>query len=225
MAAELALLMANLAQLHRGAVVLDPFAGSAGILLAAAAHCGAFCVGAELCGRVLAGDGVGRDIAANFLQLGLPSPELVRMDASRSAWRPGMGVDAIVCDPPYGVREQGPDSAIAWQGMPPALLRLAAMALRPGGRLVAWVAKREGQMDGAGAGLPEELELVLSEDLEVSQRVAHAAKRKARQLGVPGAAGPEPGDEGEAQTEGKELGGGGRWCRALVVLQRRGGSG
>lgn len=68
-------------------VLEDPFAGSAGVLLAAAAHCGAFCLGADTCARVLLGDGAGRDIGANFEQLGLPSPELLLMDANSPAWR------------------------------------------------------------------------------------------------------------------------------------------
>jgi 16S rRNA G966 N2-methylase RsmD len=47
------------------------------------------------------------NVYTNFQDYGLPDPAgLIRCDASHSPWRPGLqGVfDAILCDPPYGVR-------------------------------------------------------------------------------------------------------------------------
>merc|ERR550525_1299646 len=47
-------------------------------------------------------------IYANFRQYGLPRPELVRCDVSNVSWKLdqlyGLKFDAILCDPPYGIR-------------------------------------------------------------------------------------------------------------------------
>jgi len=47
-------------------------------------------------------------IYANFRQYGLPRPELVRCDLNSLSWKPydklGYKFDAILCDPPYGIR-------------------------------------------------------------------------------------------------------------------------
>lgn len=50
------------------------------------------------------------DVWSNFDDYGLPSPlGLLRADAHRMPWRPSLRelFDAIVCDPPYGVRAGG----------------------------------------------------------------------------------------------------------------------
>lgn len=111
----------------------------------------------------------GRDVFTNFVQYGLPLPEVVVCDNSMRPWRSVRRgwCDCIVTDPPYGIRaaakKQGrsnpslPQEGGSRQGpveirdcatyIPPKvnygddelaadLLRLAAEALRDGGRLV-----------------------------------------------------------------------------------------
>eukprot|EP01016_Furgasonia_blochmanni_P046786 TRINITY_DN6793_c0_g1_i1.p1 TRINITY_DN6793_c0_g1~~TRINITY_DN6793_c0_g1_i1.p1 ORF type:complete len:313 (+),score=57.21 TRINITY_DN6793_c0_g1_i1:60-941(+) len=114
---DLAFLMVNQAAVGSTSVVWDPFVGTGSILLAAA-HFGAFCYGSEIDMRVLQGKGVGRinhqssykdkitkgDIWANYTQYGFPRPEIFRMDTSMNSFRDVEIFDAIVCDPPYGIR-------------------------------------------------------------------------------------------------------------------------
>lgn len=106
--AELALVMANQALAARGRVVLDPFVGT-GSLLVAAAHFGAYCIGADIDFRVLHGAMGGyerqRTMFDSFRQYGLPLPEVLCSCNSQPVWRRGaLQLDAIICDPPYGVR-------------------------------------------------------------------------------------------------------------------------
>lgn len=111
------------------------------------------------CGEGAPGSGV----SANFRHLGLPPPQLVQANIFRSPWTPRGVYDAVVADPPYGTREQqvGTESAIRDTRIGPSgtsqcyvsdytgaemvalvfamvepLLKLAAAALKPGGRLV-----------------------------------------------------------------------------------------
>jgi tRNA (guanine10-N2)-methyltransferase len=125
----LALIMSNMAGVQRGNVVFDPFVGTASILVAMS-HFGAICFGADIDTRVLRGemyagaadkkvDDKKRDIFENFKEYGLEIPELVRMDnhlfdrhavvctdvidSNGSVVERGM-FDAIVTDPPYGIR-------------------------------------------------------------------------------------------------------------------------
>jgi len=113
----LSLLMANLAKVAAGHIVLDPFVGTGSLLLAAA----------EFGGRVLGGDidyltlharskptRVGQKVRANdesmkanFEQYGLTSCYLgvIAGDFSLSPWRDQPWIDCIITDPPYGIRE------------------------------------------------------------------------------------------------------------------------
>ncbi|CAM9226791.1 unnamed protein product [Chrysoparadoxa australica] len=106
---ELSLIMANMALARKGALVMDPFVGTGSILVACAQMGGSCCIGTDIDIRVLRGKGEG-DVFSNFDQYGLPRPEVVRSDNSlyhRHFRRmPGRGglYDAVVCDPPYGVR-------------------------------------------------------------------------------------------------------------------------
>ncbi|KAF6004036.1 tRNA methyltransferase 11 [Cyanidiococcus yangmingshanensis] len=101
----------------------------------------------------------------NFRFYGIPRhqwPELVRMDLLEPAWASNAAIgersgwcDAIVCDPPYGIREgtrqarirsskqvdtrQGQRKRAPFAVHLEALFRLAARVLRPGGRLVLWL--------------------------------------------------------------------------------------
>jgi tRNA (guanine10-N2)-methyltransferase len=139
--ADRALLLCNLALANApssGAGVLDPYCGSGGTLLAAAAL-GAWTVGSDLDWRLVSDNRVpiripatatrpGRGVEAvrmrdNFDEAGLPHPAaLLTLDvgapdaASRLlAGSGGRRYDALVCDPPYGRREfqQG---ALGWAG-------------------------------------------------------------------------------------------------------------
>lgn len=110
MDAEVAFLMANQAQAMPGKLVYDPFVGT-GSILVAAAHFGAMTMGADIDIRVVR-DGRGPDcnVWSNFKQYGLQMPiSLLRADNNLPPWRPGLKemFDAIICDPPYGVRAGG----------------------------------------------------------------------------------------------------------------------
>ncbi|KAJ1622251.1 S-adenosyl-L-methionine-dependent methyltransferase [Pavlovales sp. CCMP2436] len=103
---QLSMIIANQAHARPGALVLDPFCGTASILVGCAAY-GAHVLGADLDGRMLVGKGAGKTIADNFKQYGLGAPiGLQRADfaAASDCWRMLPFLDAIVCDPPYGVR-------------------------------------------------------------------------------------------------------------------------
>ncbi|BBN04731.1 tRNA (guanine10-N2)-methyltransferase [Marchantia polymorpha subsp. ruderalis] len=110
MDAEVALLMANQALAKPGKLVYDPFVGT-GSILVAAAHCGAMTMGADIDIRVIRdGKGPDRNVWSNFKQYELPSPVgLIRADNNVPPWRPNLFevYDAIICDPPYGVRAGG----------------------------------------------------------------------------------------------------------------------
>ncbi|KAF7021603.1 hypothetical protein CFC21_034519 [Triticum aestivum] len=107
---EMAFLMANQGLAQPGKLVYDPFVGT-GSILVAAAHFGAMTMGADIDIRVVR-DGRGPDcnIWSNFEQYKLPEPLCVlRADNNLPPWRPGLKeiFDAIICDPPYGVRAGG----------------------------------------------------------------------------------------------------------------------
>ena len=124
---ELALLMANQAQIRAGDMVYDPFVGTGSIALACQ-HFGSYVIGSDLDMRVLKGYAVGGktknkiegldkidkfDIYTNFKHYGLPRPDILAMDISALMFSTAISTnglairpifDAIVCDPPYGVR-------------------------------------------------------------------------------------------------------------------------
>ncbi|KCV69313.1 hypothetical protein, variant [Fonticula alba] len=178
---ELAFLMANMACSAPGRVVLDPFVGTGSLLLSVAALVpGVQVLGTDIdprtvrgLGRPVAGSRPGTNALTNFQEIGLAhSVDLVLCDASRSPWRlPGFTgqstarlagfVDAIIADPPYGVRESAqqltqrlrPRSCaepnderyILKTNYPPEqvyadLVDFAALHLPVGGRLVYWLA-------------------------------------------------------------------------------------
>uniref|UniRef100_A0A1D1YUQ8 tRNA (guanine(10)-N(2))-methyltransferase n=1 Tax=Anthurium amnicola TaxID=1678845 RepID=A0A1D1YUQ8_9ARAE len=110
MDAEMAFLMANQGLAQPGKLIYDPFVGT-GSILVAAAHFGAMTMGADIDIRVVR-DGRAPDcnVWSNFQQYGLPMPiSLLRADNNLPPWRQGLGevFDAIICDPPYGVRAGG----------------------------------------------------------------------------------------------------------------------
>ena len=116
----LSLLMCNQARIKPGSLVLDPFIGT-GSLLVTAHRLGGIGFGVDLDYRVLWGKGVGRlnqqsdyyqpemknfypKIHLNFDQFGLARPELLRADSTKLTLSPHCKFDAIVTDPPYGLR-------------------------------------------------------------------------------------------------------------------------
>ena len=128
MPSDRALLMTNLAKVTKGDVVLDPFCGSAGLLLASSLL-GAKAVGGDLDERMLSHKdhplscppSLGRPMRGvekvsygdSFIELGLPEPTLlIGTDIQDPdvverylAVNHGQRYDAIVTDPPYGIRE------------------------------------------------------------------------------------------------------------------------
>lgn len=106
MDAELSFIMTNLAKLGKGSFVYDPFVGTASILLSCALR-GAVCVGSDIDMRVIRGNSSEEDIWTNFREHNLPIPEIVHCDASihdRHFRYHTPIYDAIVTDPPYGIR-------------------------------------------------------------------------------------------------------------------------
>ena len=116
MDAELSLVTANLALAGPGKLVYDPFVGTGSFPLACA-HFGATVFGSDIDGRSIRGRGAdGRPgsgdpeqcLKANFTQYGLLGRfgDAFSADLTNSPICAGRRVfDAIVCDPPYGVRE------------------------------------------------------------------------------------------------------------------------
>lgn len=157
---EMAFLMCNMCKVRRCSLVLDPFVGTGSILIPAA-HLGAMTLGADIDIRVIKlgkKDKAGRhvNVWTNFRDYGLPPPlGLLRCDLHTAPFRTGLEevLDAIVCDPPYGVRAGGrksvakdrlitkPESYIPSTDPYTLaeclhdLLDAAARLLRPGGRL------------------------------------------------------------------------------------------
>ena len=144
---DLAYLMAVQAHVLPGSLVLDPFCGTASILMSCASL-GAATVGVEVDERVLhgeaEGDGGRPGILANFEQVGLPAPEALVLGDMGQLERllpatPGARLerfDAIVTDPPYGLMEGLGRYYLPLGQRLTALLRLASRRLRLGGRLV-----------------------------------------------------------------------------------------
>mmetsp|Transcript_7434 Transcript_7434/g.8544 ORF Transcript_7434/g.8544 Transcript_7434/m.8544 type:complete len:267 (-) Transcript_7434:425-1225(-) len=98
--------MRGQAKAATGKIVLDPFVGT-GSLLIPCSYFGAYCFGADIDARILEGKN-NRNAFTNFDQYGLPPPDLWRMDFSprgECLRIPRAGLfDAIICDPPYGIR-------------------------------------------------------------------------------------------------------------------------
>ena len=189
MDATLAFVTASFARVRPGDLVVDPFCGTGGNLLAACHMSRRPGIGADADARTLlrgtercdngslkldarlrkaqnmANVGGRREkkrgepslpsdasIRRNFLDRSLDPPRLVVSDVAALDGRlddeeyyfdggfvPVDAVDAIVCDPPYGVRERvdvGVEGAAPWR---PALFELAAKRLRAGRRLAFWV--------------------------------------------------------------------------------------
>ncbi|XP_076038708.1 tRNA (guanine(10)-N(2))-methyltransferase TRMT11-like [Oratosquilla oratoria] len=117
MDAQLSFVMANMAQVKPGHIVIDPFVGT-GSILVSAAYRGGFVWGSDIDYLTLHARTKptrhnqktrveGESILSNLEQYGLGHHylDVVVMDSARSAWRKGAFADAIITDPPYGIRE------------------------------------------------------------------------------------------------------------------------
>ena len=138
---DMAFLMAIQARIVKGSVVLDPFCGTASILMSCAVL-GATTVGIEVDEAVLHGTVDGQPgIQLNFREANLEPPEyLFQGDMVEiehlMAGSPFSRFDAIVTDPPYGLMEGlGPHYRPLSMRLT-ELFFLACKRLRVGGRLV-----------------------------------------------------------------------------------------
>ena len=124
--------------------VLDPFVGSAGILLPAA-----YLLGGR--GRMFGCDAdeelinrVQRDVQTDFAEHGLPPPVLIPANIlhhPHTTWPDDDGVfEAIICDPPYGKRAAfviGPPKGFSNDGVltTPAFIHATQLSKHPWSQL------------------------------------------------------------------------------------------
>lgn len=103
---ELSFLMANQSLAQKGKLILDPFVGT-GSLLISCTHFESVCMGSDIDTRILHGKKK-LNLFENFIKYKLTKPEIIRMDYSPLGlcYRnlPKGLFDAIICDPPYGIR-------------------------------------------------------------------------------------------------------------------------
>ncbi|XP_072316802.1 tRNA (guanine(10)-N2)-methyltransferase homolog [Eucyclogobius newberryi] len=117
MDAGLSFIMANHAKVNQNDVVFDPFVGT-GSLLVACSQFGAYVCGTDIDYNIIHGRGRSsrkkqkwrgpdENIRANLRQYGTERLYLDVMvsDASKPVWRMAPLFDAIITDPPYGIRE------------------------------------------------------------------------------------------------------------------------
>ncbi|KAG8690852.1 hypothetical protein FRC11_008665, partial [Ceratobasidium sp. 423] len=105
MEAEVSLLMANQTLAAPGKLIYDPFVGT-GSMLYTSAHFGALVFGSDIDGRQMRGKDTTAGIQKAAAQYGvLPRIlDLCTFDVTQGPLRRGGLFDAIVTDPPYGVR-------------------------------------------------------------------------------------------------------------------------
>ncbi len=157
LSSERSLLMVNLAGLSQDSTMLDPFCGSGGLLLAGSLL-GATVVGSDIDGELLRHQdrpvpfpnspnrplrGVEKvSYGDSFLEQGLSLPTLipglsVLDETAVSQWlsvNNGRRYDAIVTDPPYGIRES--TSQLSQLDLLGLLLQIGEQLLTPTGRIV-----------------------------------------------------------------------------------------
>ena len=171
MDAELSFIMANLGRVQPGSLVYDPFVGT-GSLLYVPAYLGAFTIGSDIDGRQLRGTTKGKveaghSLHTNFYQYGVENCLLggLVFDITQHPWRSCELFDAIICDPPYGIRAGAKkiaktvernlhDRELYWKLYPttkpyeldeliPDLLEFSSKFLKKNGRLVFWYPENE----------------------------------------------------------------------------------
>lgn len=104
--AELSLFTCNMAQVRPGELIYDPFVGT-GSFLVASAEFGGVTIGSDIDFLTLKGKGPKRRLKDNFdyYKDPLQFTDVLCMDFTNNAFRKDLTFGAIVCDPPYGVRE------------------------------------------------------------------------------------------------------------------------
>ncbi|GLB37684.1 putative RNA methylase family UPF0020 [Lyophyllum shimeji] len=105
MESEISLLMANQTLAAPGKLIYDPFMGT-GSMAYTTSHFGALVFGSDIDGRQMRGKGNVPGVIRAAKQYGTESRiiDLCTFDVTRNPWRCGGLFDAIVTDPPYGVR-------------------------------------------------------------------------------------------------------------------------
>ncbi|KAH6913799.1 RNA methylase [Coprinopsis sp. MPI-PUGE-AT-0042] len=108
MEAEVSLLMANQTKASPGKLMYDPFMGT-GSMAYPIAHFGALVFGSDIDGRQMRGKGSmssepGVMRAAKQYNVDHRILDLATFDLTNNPWRTGGLFDAIITDPPYGVR-------------------------------------------------------------------------------------------------------------------------
>ncbi|KAF9227411.1 tRNA guanosine-2'-O-methyltransferase [Gyrodon lividus] len=105
MEAEISLLMANQTQASPGKLVYDPFIGT-GSMAYTTAYFGSHVYGSDIDGRQMRGKAKTPGIMRAAAQYGVADRimDLCTFDVTHNPWRCGGLFDAIVTDPPYGVR-------------------------------------------------------------------------------------------------------------------------
>jgi len=106
MDAELSFVMTSYGQVQKNSIVYDPFVGTGSILLSCALR-GAYCIGSDIDIRILKGKSEQENLWKNFEQYNLQRPEILRTDNAiyHRHYREHQALyDAIICDPPYGIR-------------------------------------------------------------------------------------------------------------------------
>ncbi|KAI0665934.1 tRNA guanosine-2'-O-methyltransferase [Trametes maxima] len=105
MEAEMSLLMANQTLAAPGKLIYDPFAGT-GSMAYTTANFGALFYGSDIDGRQMRGKAKKPGIIRAAAQYGIANRimDLCTFDVTQNPWRCGGLFDAIVTDPPYGVR-------------------------------------------------------------------------------------------------------------------------
>ena len=208
---QLSFLMTNLACVRTGSLMLDPFCGT-GSLMLCAARFGAHVVGTDIdyltlhartkpsrvnCGKKRSSD---ESLRRNFIQVGGKKLEskflgVIVADASNPPYHKDLGLmfDAIITDPPYGIREPAEkvgikrreypdDYKIPEQHLPlhfpqkidyelgtiyTDLVQFASKHLVIGGRLVYWIpVNREHYAKNQEDSLPKHSKLKLISNCE-----------------------------------------------------------
>ncbi|KAF5322273.1 hypothetical protein D9619_001539 [Psilocybe cf. subviscida] len=105
MEAEISLLMANQTLASPGKLLYDPFMGT-GSMAYPTSHFGALVWGSDIDGRQMRGKQKTPGVLRAAAQYGTASRviDLATFDITHNPWRCGELFDAIVTDPPYGVR-------------------------------------------------------------------------------------------------------------------------
>ncbi|KAF5370810.1 hypothetical protein D9758_001866 [Tetrapyrgos nigripes] len=105
MESEVSLLMANQTLASPGKLIYDPFLGT-GSMAYPVAYFGAQVFGSDIDGRQMRGKGSTPGVFRAAAQYGVSARilDLLTFDVTHNPWRCGGLFDAIVTDPPYGVR-------------------------------------------------------------------------------------------------------------------------